>query len=598
MSYSVRVFKNTGFNAVNIPDTPALLNSFSYVDLSSIEVLQDGLLRYVRLRANWSDINTADYVKVGDWYYSVLSIEMTSADVVQLNLLPDFILTAGGAAGLSFVDGIVERACVPLAEDTFGAFTEPDTMTAPSRPLNLVSAFIVPDSASEYQFVETTVDLIPTSGSTDSLCKRFSDTATGAEVDVPYLPPAYPPTTYHIAIGKDVQRGTRLFNASNSVVQERISLARALGMESGIIRQYSIPSGYFTGQPSEDAYHSYQNINASGEFTLVTNIDYEYASPKNKRVLYGEYTPYGLLTVAGNRAEYKAEDILPEGVTPSVSYPCPSVKMVADLQPDGKPYWRYESYLGNDDFWFNAVAGEDWQQLPLVYTDRSGNYLNRQIFDSSRNMARESYELGFIGNAMNTTARILGSGDIVSPETTRLEAQYTQGQNGLYQFSGYAPQTSPASLNMNALFQMAGSAIGGVWNGYATTQMFMAQGELEALRYANANKPVAPEIGIAFNPKIIRDSKGNGVWAYRYEYDGVDIARIDRLLTMYGYRITKAISNDIFSNRPKFNYVKASGVTVTGLPKWWADGIAGQLAAGTRIWHKSPSPADYSTGNE
>ena len=68
--------------------------------------------------------------------------------------------------------------------------------------------------------------------------------------------------------------------------------------------------------------------------------------------------------------------------------------------------------------------------------------------------------------------------------------------------------------------------------------------------------------------------------------------RIDKLLTMYGYKKTKALEATDFSNRQYFNYVEAA-VSVGNLPRWWADGISAQLANGVRIWHVKPNSSYY-----
>jgi hypothetical protein len=65
---------------------------------------------------------------------------------------------------------------------------------------------------------------------------------------------------------------------------------------------------------------------------------------------------------------------------------------------------------------------------------------------------------------------------------------------------------------------------------------------------------------------------------------------------MYGYRYTKFLEASDFNNRSKFNYVKASGITVTGLPRWFSDGIANQLNGGVRVWHTHPNTSSYSDG--
>ena len=78
--YTCRVYKNTGFNSVNIPDSPALLDSFAidgitpnfqYQDLPVLDLNQERFLPYVKVRCSWSDIKDADFCRIGDFFYAI-----------------------------------------------------------------------------------------------------------------------------------------------------------------------------------------------------------------------------------------------------------------------------------------------------------------------------------------------------------------------------------------------------------------------------------------------------------------------------------------------------------------------------------------------
>ena len=69
---------------------------------------------------------------------------------------------------------------------------------------------------------------------------------------------------------------------------------------------------------------------------------------------------------------------------------------------------------------------------------------------------------------------------------------------------------------------------------------------------------------------------------------------------MYGYKDTMPLAGNesVLTNRAKFNYIKATGVSVAGnKPKWLRDGVAMQLSVGTRIWHVKPNSAVYTDGS-
>ena len=123
---------------------------------------------------------------------------------------------------------------------------------------------------------------------------------------------------------------------------------------------------------------------------------------------------------------------------------------------------------------------------------------------------------------------------------------------------------------------------------------FQAKRRSELYDLRVANSVVAPTVNFPYNSEIVRDSLGNGALVYLYKYSSNDLARIDKLLTMYGYRVAKKLEKSDFTNRQYFNFVACNNVTVTGNSKWINDGIAEQLKSGVRMWHVLPNPSYYS----
>ena len=120
----------------------------------------------------------------------------------------------------------------------------------------------------------------------------------------------------------------------------------------------------------------------------------------------------------------------------------------------------------------------------------------------------------------------------------------------------------------------------------------------EAIGYLSG-KVVAPDLRFALS-ETLRDFRGNGCIVYRYRPQSSDIEKLDKVLTMYGYKDTEPLAGNesYLTNRAKFNYIKATGVSVAGnKPKWLRDGVAMQLSVGTRIWHVKPNSAVYTDGS-
>lgn len=287
------------------------------------------------------------------------------------------------------------------------------------------------------------------------------------------------------------------------------------------------------------------------------------------------------MTTAGNSYESNPEDIITSGNIGNV----PNITWLSDPRPDGKPYFRFTTINGNKEFWRNCIAGSAWQNVPLVYQGKSGSALTRMNFDNNRRteqLAKKQYDDTTV---FNQAANFVSTAtDIVSTATNAA----TSG-GGI--FGGLAAGVA--------------SAANGIENGL---RMEMESEQYnERYRAAKANELsqlyqdttiYTPTVNFPFNADIIRDVKGNALLLYKYQYDDRDIARIDKLLTMYGYKEAEALSLDNFMRRPKFDYIQCSTVTIGGLARWWNAGIADQLKNGVRIWHVKPDSSIYDNGNE
>lgn len=572
MSYTCRIFSNTGFNATNRPDSPSLLNNCSYTDLASMDILQDGELNAIRVNATYSQIKNADYAKVGDWYYAIIGRHMENPDTCTLALLPDYTLSAGGAASLTYLDGITERVHVAKNSDTFGAYAEDDPLTAPSQPLE-ISIENISLGTGTMTIIESAIDLLATATSSDAI--TYTD-ALGEKVTVPnysslsqYTDHAYGGT--HKTASYIVPTPTP---GTPELLQAGIDRARALGVESAIIGQYNVPDAFLTGQAA-----GFKATLAGATLSNNTAIPFvQNSGAKNNRINYGEYTKYGMLTAGGNKAEYNAEEIYDSSLS------SPKVTTVPDVRKDGCPYHRFETYLGDKTttgFWRNCLAGAQWEQVPIVYNQKDKSALDVMQFDAQKKYAYSSFERSLKSNTVQNMVGGMGL-------SRGMDTVYDQGpKGGVKARSAFNPMMYAGS--------MIGAAATSIYNAALSIADFTEREELSALNFA-ASQVVAPDIQFPYNTDIMRDALGNGVVVYRYKYSSTDVSRVDKLLTMYGYRVTKPLETSDFTNRSKFNFVRANNVSVGNLPKWWADGIAAELATGIRFWHVLPDTSIYTSG--
>ena len=260
--------------------------------------------------------------------------------------------------------------------------------------------------------------------------------------------------------------------------------------------------------------------------------------------------------------------------------------MKVDPRPDGKPYFRYSSYLGDssdDGFWRNCIDGLSWADTPLVYSGKSGSYMDEWNYKYSRNSSAIS---------MNATSEIYQR----NLKTNTIPSVVGASMGFIGSLLGAAPG------DWSGIGQ-AGSKAVGAWtaayneatNFDATVQQYKNARNQELANFGFSQSVVSPVLSFPYNASVIRDMLGNGVVSYRYRYSDNDISRIDKLLTMYGYVDRRKFKIEMLDAHTDFEYLQLSGVSIIGssLPRWWRDIIKAQLNTGFRMWHVKPSVIYY-----
>lgn len=606
-TYACRLYQNTGFNAVNIPGTPTLLESCARFDVNAVEIMQNRFLQKIRVRATWDQVKNCDYIRLGTInpdYYFISSIAMLATDVAELSVLYDYVTTAGGPANLQILDGITSR--VHVTDDSFGKYCEADPLTAPSQPLQVQMNWFNPSTES-HTYVESTVNLPQTGAAQEGISYKVGGDES---VIIPTVRHLERFTQYSLA-GHDasVNPHTMLYDLNDTTPasmgngwnnQKAILMGqkrvRELGIEQGaIINQVQIPVAYaeaasvdsedvlvdsqYVDDEGHTVYHTQDVVDRSiltfrGKTgTQTSNMPYEYTGARNNRLNYGEYTKYGLISCSGESCEYNAEDIKDTAGPTS-----PILRYMGDPHTDGKPYFRWRMVNGDSSdigFFKNCITGLQWKQIPLFFNDPSGTAINTLKYQNSRNIAATEFNNANIRRDIDTIKAVTsGAAGIISGGLT--------GDIG-GAFGSFA----------NASMTMIGNAL----DEDLSRSSYYAQKRSEMSDYMVQNTVAAPEINFPYNSEVMRDFFGNGCMMYRYKYTQADINRIDKLLTMYGYKHTKPLETSDFTNRVNFNYVECSNVTVTGLPKWMCDGVSMMLKNGVRVWHVLPNPALYNQNN-
>lgn len=589
--YTVRLYFETGFNSINIPDSPALLNGneatipptteFSYLDFPSLDINQERFLPMVRIRASWDVIKNADYCRIGMWFYFVNGIRMSSGDVAELTLTPDFITSAGGVSQLQILDGVTDR--VHITNDTYGLYGEEDPYMNPAYDMD-VSSYTYQVGASGHTFVETTFNL-DTMGlqhdnnTTPALTAEGTKDGETYRVTYPMVTMLGGRTNYSLSIGGSSHglmsvQGQGVYelgsNALSDTIRAGIAQARSLGSEDAVSGQYFIPSMFIDGpQLGDDGYFQSGLVGQSGVLN-PGSPNFIYGSARNNRVFYGSQTPYTLASASGDTITAKAEEVYGSGMT------SPAIMFLADPRRTGKPYYRFTVMQGTSaantplDFFRNCVAGQQWQSVPLVMTEKSGGLLdqiNHQASISRRDLAESQRYQSYLDES---AVAKLSNGIGIVGDTLRGNIGGAFGRAAQAGMGDYLrDQNYERYLQSSALDRA-----------------------IEEQQFGISQNVHTPTIAFPADPALFAEVTRNGFALYRAVYKSQDISRIDKILTAYGYKHTKMLEPTDFTNRRDFNYVRAS-ISVGNIPRWWANGIAAQLSGGVRVWHRRPDPAYY-----
>lgn len=590
-TFNCSVWVNSGFNAVNIPDSPTLLQNMAHTDFPVLDLNQERFLGSVRIRASWNQVKDADYCRVGDFFYSVSNVFMSSGDVAVLSLTPDFVTSAGGPATLHYLDGITNR--VHVKDDTFGIYAADDPYMAPAYDMDIQSQTFDFSNRGRYTFMETTLNLVlmgnqyeDYEGPAVSCIVTNSDPdAEVKEVTVPIATPLAIKTEYSLNFDPDSAGVISLSSpdaqgiyridssiASYATVQKGVAFARSLGVEDSISGQYTVPEP-FVQISSDTAAFMTAVTGKTGQLT-ANSIPFKYSAvvTQNNRVWYGSQTPYVLATTAGNSVSANAEEIYDGNST------APKVRYYADPRRTGKPYYRFDPLNGQSskglDFFRNCVAGTEWRAVPMTFTEKSGSILDRINFENSvvkANLERD------MESAKNTRAFIRDAGIAAGTALGALANPVV----GLPIFAGAVGNMIGGEITREVEFK-------------DYQKKFALDRAMELQSFMISQSVNVPTVNFTPDPALFSEVANNGCSVYRIVYKDADIQRIDKILTAFGYKHSKVLEASDFTGRQYFNYVEAS-VSVGNLPGWWANGIAVQLSNGVRVWHVKPNAAHYAS---
>lgn len=590
---TVKAYCNTGFDLNNIPDNPSLLNSAatSVVTLETLNCLplSGKNTGSITVRA-FAQLPQVDYMSLyfpqdGTTYYVTnIQYEYISLDTVKIDFTVDAWLTAGGLANISKISGLTKRHHV--SNDTFGKYTMPDELLVPTKPMKCAcSPLNEPTSdlpLNVFVIVVATIDLFKL-GEVDV----NGDYVWAADAGVDYTSdenvccvPIVPNITKYMEPDLRVSNASgasiasvhmpacAYFNGNNETVQRGIAMARSLGIEDAILYQYEIPSNYiYETTYYSDGTERYGNsvfsriTSVYGGYFInrgdVSELNLEYDTVMNKRVLTGDINAYHLVAVAtGEEIKVNPEDWDADNQGRLPLMPC------IDPRPTGRP--MYKPLLKNTPSYgfVSSVRGEQWAATPIKYETLSGIDLTVQKFNNTR---------------------------------------YSEALD--FQISQYkADIKSATSFTQNVKDNLSGAMLG-VSETEVNKQLdklsYQGSRAVEKAAFYMDNMIVAPQLNFP-RSETIRDAVGNGYVLWRNYLDPDDVDRLDVILNMYGYKDIKKLEKSDFTNRQYYNYVEAGDVKISytnAVNKRIVELAESQVEAGVRVWHRKPDTALFNQTN-
>lgn len=601
----------TPYHVNNRPDSIALLRSSATATSTfSIDCLPlTGPIEITVAKIDATNIDTASYAilkydgDVNTYIAFVRGRVPISPDAYMLTLQLDGYLTCKNK-GITKIEGITERVHVPKSDDTFGAFIEDDPYLGCAEPLEVEEELKYTGTGyngdDAYNVVAANIDLNLLGLDLYTRAFTTTDDVTSETVTYPVAPAirtsyttsggaTYDTTSKKQTMTVPIDTGGATFSYSEfnvpsvdyfdsdeQTVNDGMTKAHSLGISDGIIAQYSIPKSFIGTSPAHSQ-GRYSKV-SGGDFNLTgahdaspttdSALDFIYDNTvQNKRLLCGDMNKYGLTAIAtGENVEVRPEDLKAGGASAS-----PTIELFVDPREKGCPMFKFSEINGRSDMWRGVVSGMQWQNVPLVNMYQAGWEKSTMHWKNDGKLLSEQYETENYKNVINTLSGI--------------------AQNAMGLMSERGQQQSVVGIGQSVI-----QGYGNIINQRLDMSYAASARQVEANMIVLDNILTAPTMRFPTVPSL-REAVGNGVLVYRYHPTSKDLARLDKILNMYGYRVTKTLELSDFSNRSRYNYVKASGVHITcNLPSYIVEQAEADIMAGVRIWHVAYD-GNYSTVN-
>ena len=642
----VKLYRNTGFDSLNIPDSFKMLetNFTPYREYNNVNVIQDLYLAYVDLPISLGEIEQIDYCTLEDTNtntkraYIVQSFESTAPNTFRLILILDAFTSINGfipESGNQILSCNANRLSVSIAEDDDKLFTLPE----PFEPAERCTENIVPlyniqlpeEALPSYSGYENEVKLIesvtapPQTGIDAETSEQYIKSELGKPNDdesmyVLVIPRPRKLVSTVLQIRrpngqiKNMELGVRWWlGTSKYYPEDLIKGFRAADRDNDMTNYWIIPVAYIEGSPDNgESSMEYSSLTPDSEGERYGGIgrirevnldsDTQLPMPKfyNKKARYSQswsLTVVGM--TSGNSLVKQPYEVLTPDYKPSNDNGEFHYKILADIRPNGTPIftWKYNNGVDVGTTMIESVKGSTWQKISLVAEGATGS--QREAIDRvKREIGRLqwSHALSAIGTGIQTTGVAMGGLTYAAGSTALVNVQKSLGEVSLSDafVSNYNTRlrTTTGGIGSAGVLgnQMVGSAVA-----YAR-----AYGSLVDERQALTRQAINASTTIRmYDSDFNRDLGLNTFGLIVSHYSDQDAYNFDTFLTQYGYNVgNKRITTDDLYSRPDFNFVRINDIQMllgSGNLQL-AELVKQQLKLGVRLWHKKPNPAALSAG--
>ena len=613
------LFKNTGFNTYNCPDSSNRLVSIPESDkfvCDSVWLLQD-LVGKIKVKATWDDVKDVDYCSIDLNLYFVTNVTMSNENTAILDLQFDPIGTIG-ISNIQVINGWCTRRHVANDELFSNNLEEGYT---PLEEMTVDTTFLDHLTGGNYilNIIASTIDLTQTF----DVAKSFINQQAKLSVSVPLIKGVERETRTDLAYyggWKSKKLPSTLLYAYNSSpvspanIRNALSAVWSLGLTDAITSSYTIvwPDDRtdFEFQDGDVETTKFGELVSIGLRPATVNIpdsfNYKWSVPnytiKNNKVFSGQYNKYAAISIAnGASINYDANDLYYTGET------FPTFLVIGDPAPDGCTYlvpkYYHNKELQSGFPLYGGLKGGTWVNNQLTFSGREGGMVSAELYQMQLQQQRLSRTGTFfkgLEDVLTMPLRVASSPFTATPQAPTINNddfyQEFSRDMAMAGYTNYGPKQFINEFGSSPGFPAVNMS--GLANSLYTNpaQAKLAQQQLELSQGISQNLN-APKIYFPFGSNL-NTYFGNGFYGIRSRLSDNDTIRFDKFLTAFGYATNEPFDSSAFTCREHFNYVQVSdlNVKINGSKDYGVrirNILEQVLSNGIRIWHELPNKAAF-----